>query len=202
MVENMGGKGRLMITSIFSFSTMFSKTFHSGVLKLSLTVMSSFLHLPCSILYNDKFFVTNMSMYLSNFYLFIYFFFFLVMSQSILHFITENTLKVLKLSLAEFSLPKFYQLFGISKVKSAAVSAFRTSFRPGDRSFTMSPPEHEKMPLSSLETIVDALLEIMEVYWTFFKSWLLALQSEESETFDTFTLLFWPSLKIIPFLNR
>ncbi|KAJ8312996.1 hypothetical protein KUTeg_010369 [Tegillarca granosa] len=74
----------------------------------------------------------------------------------------EMTVKVLKMSLAEFSLPKFYQLFGISKVKSAAVSAFRTSFRPGDRSFTMSPPEHEKMTLSSLETIVDALLEIME----------------------------------------
>lgn len=68
------------------------------------------------------------------------------------------------MSLAEFSLPKFYQLFGISKVKSAAVSAFRTSYRPGDRSFTMSPPEHEKMSLSSLETIVDALLEIMEVF--------------------------------------
>jgi neurofibromin 1 len=76
---------------------------------------------------------------------------------------SETTMKILKMSLAEFSLPKFYQLFGISKVKSAAVSAFRTSFRPGDRSFTMSPPEHEKMSLSSLETIVDALLEIMEV---------------------------------------
>lgn len=76
---------------------------------------------------------------------------------------SETTMKVLKMSLAEFSLPKFYQLFGISKVKSAAVSAFRTSYRPGDRSFTMSPPEHEKMSLSSLETIVDALLEIMEV---------------------------------------
>ncbi|XP_048257175.1 neurofibromin-like isoform X1 [Haliotis rufescens] len=74
----------------------------------------------------------------------------------------ESTLQVLKLSLAEFSLPKFYQLFGISKVKSAAVSAFRTSYRPGDRSFTMSPPENEKMPLSSLEAIADALLEIME----------------------------------------
>ncbi|PVD31241.1 hypothetical protein C0Q70_06653 [Pomacea canaliculata] len=74
----------------------------------------------------------------------------------------ESTKQVLKLSLAEFSLPKFYQLFGISKVKSAAVSAFRTSYRPGDRSFTMSPPENEKMPLSSLEAIADALLEIME----------------------------------------
>ncbi|XP_021368387.1 neurofibromin-like isoform X2 [Mizuhopecten yessoensis] len=79
-----------------------------------------------------------------------------------LSFSAESTLKVLKLSLAEFSLPKFYQLFGISKVKSAAVSAFRTSYRPGDRSFTMAAPEHEKMSLSSLETIVDALLEIME----------------------------------------
>ncbi|XP_025089024.1 neurofibromin-like isoform X9 [Pomacea canaliculata] len=78
-----------------------------------------------------------------------------------LHF-AESTKQVLKLSLAEFSLPKFYQLFGISKVKSAAVSAFRTSYRPGDRSFTMSPPENEKMPLSSLEAIADALLEIME----------------------------------------
>ncbi|XP_041348224.1 neurofibromin-like isoform X2 [Gigantopelta aegis] len=78
-----------------------------------------------------------------------------------LHF-GENTLQVLKMSLAEFSLPKFYQLFGISKVKSAAVSAFRTSYRPGDRSFTMAPPENEKMPLSSLEAIADALLEIME----------------------------------------
>lgn len=78
-----------------------------------------------------------------------------------LHF-SEATLKILKLSLAEFSLPKFYQLFGISKVKSAAVSAFRTSYHLGDRSFTTSPPEHEKLSLNSLETITDALLEIME----------------------------------------
>ena len=33
--------------------------------------------------------------------------------------------RVLRLSLDEFSLPKFYLLFGISKVKSAAVTAFR-----------------------------------------------------------------------------
>lgn len=85
------------------------------------------------------------------------------MTLNILCPISEATLKVLKLSLAEFSLPKFYQLFGISKVKSAAVSAFRTSYRAGDRSFTMSAPEHEKMALSSLEAITDALLEIMEV---------------------------------------
>ena len=40
--------------------------------------------------------------------------------------IAEDTMKMLRLSLTEFSLPKFYQLFGISKVKSAAVSAFRS----------------------------------------------------------------------------
>ena len=80
----------------------------------------------------------------------------------------ESTKQVLKLSLAEFSLPKFYQLFGISKVKSASVSAFRTSYRPGDRSFAMLQPDDDKMPLSSLEAITDALLEIMEVGIVFF----------------------------------
>ena len=74
-----------------------------------------------------------------------------------------ETIKVLKLSLTEFSLPKFYQLFGISKVKSAAVSAFRSSYRPGDRSFAYTPPEQERMSLQNLEVITDALLEIMEV---------------------------------------
>jgi len=71
---------------------------------------------------------------------------------------------MLKLSLTEFSLPKFYQLFGISKVKSAAVSAFRSSYRPGDRSFAYTPPEQERVSLQSLEVITDALLEIMEVW--------------------------------------
>ena len=72
-------------------------------------------------------------------------------------------MRVLKLSLTEFSLPKFYELFGISKVKSAAVSAFRSSYRPGDRMFAYTPPEQERMALQSLEAIGDALLEIMEV---------------------------------------
>ncbi|PSN31934.1 Neurofibromin [Blattella germanica] len=40
---------------------------------------------------------------------------------------SEDTKRVLRLSLDEFSLPKFYLLFGISKVKSAAVTAFRSS---------------------------------------------------------------------------
>ena len=76
---------------------------------------------------------------------------------------TEDEMRLLKLSLTEFSLPKFYQLFGISKVKSAAVSAFRSSYRPGDRSFAYTPPEQERVSLQSLEVITDALLEIMEV---------------------------------------
>lgn len=42
---------------------------------------------------------------------------------------TEKAQSVLRLSLVEFSLPKFYLLFGISKVKSAAVTAFRSSYR-------------------------------------------------------------------------
>jgi len=75
----------------------------------------------------------------------------------------EDVMRLLKLSLTEFSLPKFYQLFGISKVKSAAVSAFRSSYRPGDRSFAYTPPEQERVSLQSLEVITDALLEIMEV---------------------------------------
>lgn len=75
----------------------------------------------------------------------------------------EDTLRILKLGLTEFSLPKFYNLFGISKIKSAAASAFRASYRANDRSLASSlPNDLERMPLSSLEVIGDALLEIME----------------------------------------
>lgn len=76
---------------------------------------------------------------------------------------TEETKQVLRLSLTEFSLPKFYLLFGISKVKSAAVIAFRSSYR--DRSFSPGSYERETFALSSLETVTEALLEIMEVSW-------------------------------------
>ncbi|KAK7864725.1 hypothetical protein R5R35_013611 [Gryllus longicercus] len=82
---------------------------------------------------------------------------------------TEETQRVLRLSLDEFSLPKFYLLFGISKVKSAAVTAFRSSYRhPNDRSignersFSGVPADRERLSLTSLEVITDALLEIME----------------------------------------
>jgi neurofibromin 1 len=86
----------------------------------------------------------------------------LTVSSDIFHF-TEETIRVLKLSLTEFSLPKFYTLYGISKVKSAAVSAFRSTFRTGDRSFTYQHAEQERMSLGHLEIVTDALLEIMEV---------------------------------------
>ncbi len=46
------------------------------------------------------------------------------------------------------------------------MSAFRTSYRTGDRSFANSSPREdlaEKISLQSLEIITDALLEIKEV---------------------------------------
>ena len=80
---------------------------------------------------------------------------------------SEEALRVLRLSLDEFSLPKFYQLFGISKVHNAATTAFRSAYRStgerwsgADRSFLST--DKERLSLSSLEAITDALLEIME----------------------------------------
>lgn len=82
---------------------------------------------------------------------------------------SEEAQRVLRLSLDEFSLPKFYLLFGISKVKSAAVTAFRSSCRhPPDkwlgneRVSQQLPADRERLSLPSLEVITDALLEIME----------------------------------------
>uniref|UniRef100_T1J6E5 Neurofibromin n=1 Tax=Strigamia maritima TaxID=126957 RepID=T1J6E5_STRMM len=78
---------------------------------------------------------------------------------------SEESRRVLRLSLDEFSLPKFYLLFGISKVKSAAVTAFRSSYRLNDRQTDRSfcsTADQERLSLLSLETITDALLEIME----------------------------------------
>lgn len=81
---------------------------------------------------------------------------------------SEDTYRILRMSLDEFSLPKFYLLFGISKVKSAAGTAFRSSYRhssekwfSNERSVT-GPHDKERLSLTSLEIITDALLEIME----------------------------------------
>lgn len=65
---------------------------------------------------------------------------------------------MLRLALDEFSLPKFYLLFGISKVKSAAVTAFRSSCRhPNERWLgnEREPPDRERLALTSLEVITD-----------------------------------------------
>ena len=75
----------------------------------------------------------------------------------------------MRLSLDEFSLPKYYSLFGISKVQSAATTAFRSAtrtqserFAGADRSFAMSPPDREPLSLDALAEITDVLCEIME----------------------------------------
>ena len=51
---------------------------------------------------------------------------------------------------------------GISKVKSAPVKAFNTSARRRTRTVEQ---EDENISMSCLETIVDSLLEIMEVIY-------------------------------------
>ncbi|XP_050557964.1 neurofibromin isoform X9 [Spodoptera frugiperda] len=94
---------------------------------------------------------------------------------------SEDTQRVLRLSLDEFALPKFYQMFGISKVKSAAVTAFRSPYNRhtndwySEHSYATcseststgtcagaTHTDRERLPLQSLEIITDALLEIME----------------------------------------
>uniref|UniRef100_A0A8C4R3X7 Neurofibromin n=1 Tax=Eptatretus burgeri TaxID=7764 RepID=A0A8C4R3X7_EPTBU len=77
---------------------------------------------------------------------------------------SEETRQLLRLSVTEFCLPKFKLLFGISKVKSAAVIAFRSSYR--DRSLSPGAYEREPFALSSLELLTDALIEIMEACMT------------------------------------
>ncbi|XP_034188157.1 neurofibromin 1 isoform X2 [Osmia lignaria lignaria] len=81
---------------------------------------------------------------------------------------SEDTYRILRMSLDEFSLPKFYLLFGISKVKSAAGTAFRSSYKQSnekgysnERSIAGT-HDKERLSLTSLEIITDALLEIME----------------------------------------
>ncbi|KAJ6633038.1 Neurofibromin, partial [Pseudolycoriella hygida] len=86
---------------------------------------------------------------------------------------SEDAKGVLRLLLKQFSLPKFYHLFGISKVKSAAVTAFRSSCRhPPDKWLGNErvpqplPADRERLSLPSLEVITDVLLEIMEACMT------------------------------------
>lgn len=109
---------------------------------------------------------------------------------------------MLRLSLTEFSLPKFYLLFGISKVKSAAVIAFRSSYR--DRSFSPGSYERETFALSSLETVTEALLEIMEVsvHACIFMLFPVLINVSFLEGNMTFTILkFLFSVELLSFLG-
>ena len=91
--------------------------------------------------------------------------------MKILFFLFSDECKrLLRLSLDEFSLPNFYNLFGISKVQSAATTAFRSTMRSAgerwsgaDRSFSLSCPDRERLSLTSLATITEALYEILEI---------------------------------------
>ncbi len=93
--------------------------------------------------------------------------------------LSDECKRLLRLSLDEFSLPKFYLLFGISNVQSAATTAFRSASRSAgagggmggverwsgggaDRSFSISSPDRERLSLTALADITEALLEIME----------------------------------------
>lgn len=83
--------------------------------------------------------------------------------------LSDECKRLLRLSLDEFSLPKFYLLFGISKVQSAATTAFRSATRTSgerwtgaDRSFSLSSPDREWLYLTALADITEALLDIME----------------------------------------
>lgn len=83
--------------------------------------------------------------------------------------LSEETKRKLRIALDEFSVPKFYAVFGISKVKSAALTAFRSSTRFAPDKFlgterVVEPisPDPEPLTLPALEVLTDALLEILE----------------------------------------
>nr|CAB3264303.1 neurofibromin [Phallusia mammillata] len=87
----------------------------------------------------------------------------------------EETRQILRLSLTEFCLPKFYQFFGISNVKSAADTAFQSEpVKKGETSLSLVPKRgsaasvngcrenDDVINLSFLDVVSDALLEVME----------------------------------------
>ncbi len=67
---------------------------------------------------------------------------------------SEETMRFLRLFLAELSLDKFYKLFYIEDVKSSAVTAFQCNEKINSVG--------EKIKLQDLECLVDSLVEIME----------------------------------------
>nr|XP_039272479.1 neurofibromin-like [Styela clava] len=86
----------------------------------------------------------------------------------------EESQQVLRLSLTEFCLPKFYRLFGISKVKSPVDTAFQPTspeefqgylgagLESGSINDIIIEEDNEVINLSFVDVITDALLEVME----------------------------------------
>lgn len=72
---------------------------------------------------------------------------------------SDETHRLLRMRLAELSSPKFYLLFGISKVKTPAVKAFKATYQ---RRYTLRDWEGESLSMTAMETVTDLLLEIME----------------------------------------
>ncbi|KAJ7378700.1 Neurofibromin 1 [Desmophyllum pertusum] len=72
---------------------------------------------------------------------------------------SDETQKLLRMRLAELSSPKFYLLFGISKVKTPAVKAFKATYQGR---YTLRDCEGEALSMTAMETVTDLLLEIME----------------------------------------
>ncbi|XP_048582480.1 neurofibromin-like isoform X2 [Nematostella vectensis] len=73
---------------------------------------------------------------------------------------SEETLTLLRMRLSELSTPKFYLLFGISKIETPAVKAFRATQR-GHR-FHIKDSGGASITMPNIETITEVLLEIME----------------------------------------
>lgn len=72
---------------------------------------------------------------------------------------SDETHRLLRMRLAELSSPKFYLLFGISKVKTPAVRAFKATYQGR---YTLRDWEGEPLSMTAMETVTDLLLEIME----------------------------------------
>ncbi|CAB3983050.1 neurofibromin isoform X4 [Paramuricea clavata] len=72
----------------------------------------------------------------------------------------DETKRLLRLRMSEFSLPKFYLLFGISQVKSAPVRAFQSSYHGGRHMINLR--DSENIHMTSIQTIANSLLEVVE----------------------------------------
>ena len=85
--------------------------------------------------------------------------------------LTDECKRLLRLSLDEFSLPRYYQLFGISQVQSATTTAFRSATRSGvtgDQRFSRykSPStSHNKTSVVFKQFLLIPFISVAEVWW-------------------------------------